>query len=87
MNSLRISMVILTFLFFLFTLNPVSSDSRPKKPVVRFGVVIDGPWKQNQEIVELFKKEIIDLLSGEFEVRFPKDKRITAERIALHVAD
>ena len=43
--------------------------------MVTVGTVIDGPWERNREIRGLFQKEITDLLRGEFDVRFPEEKR------------
>lgn len=54
------------------------SQSNGQLPVVDFGVVIDGPWERNEEIWTLFEKEILGLLRGEYDVRFPADKQITA---------
>ena len=45
-------------------------------PVVRIGVVVDGPWERNEEVLALFRQEILDLTRGEFDVRFPEDKTI-----------
>ncbi|MEE9180104.1 MAG: TolC family protein, partial [Vicinamibacteria bacterium] len=45
-------------------------------PVVRIGVVVDGPWERNEEVLSLFRQEILDLTRGEFDVRFPEDKTI-----------
>jgi outer membrane protein TolC len=42
-------------------------------PVVRIGIVVDGPWVQNQEMFEAFREEIFTLTRGEFDVRFPED--------------
>ncbi len=42
-------------------------------PTVRVGVVTDGPWQQNDAIKKLFIKEIVDLTSGDFDVRFPEE--------------
>jgi outer membrane protein TolC len=45
-------------------------------PVVRIGVVIDGPWERNQEVFGLFQAEIQALAGVEFDVRFPDEKTI-----------
>ena len=37
---------------------------------VRIGVLFDGPWERNGEILDIFKKEIRDLLETEFDVLF-----------------
>lgn len=48
-------------------------------PTVTIGVVLDGPWERNEEIRKIFEQEILDLTEGEFEVRFPAEKRILAD--------
>ena len=48
-------------------------------PVVQIGMVIDGPWDRNDEIRSAFEQEILNLTGGEFDVRFPPDKRIEAD--------
>jgi len=45
-------------------------------PVVRVGIVIDGPWTRYPGTINLFKQEILDIAAGEFDVRFPVDKTI-----------
>lgn len=47
------------------------------RPAVRIGVVLDGPWARNEEILGVFQQEIVDLLSGEFDVMFPPESRRT----------
>ena len=40
---------------------------------VRIGVIADGPWSRNAEILGIFQAEIEALTSGEFEVTYPGD--------------
>jgi len=42
-------------------------------PVVRIGIVFDGPWNLNQQLLDLTQNEILALTTGEFDVRFPED--------------
>ncbi len=42
-------------------------------PPVRIGFVLDGPWELNDPIAFQFRKEIEDILAGEFLVSFPED--------------
>lgn len=63
-------------LFCSSTLPPLWGQARP---VVRIGVVIDGPWERNQGARQVFENEILELLSEEFEVRFPEDKFLVAD--------
>ncbi|UCH83505.1 MAG: TolC family protein, partial [Candidatus Latescibacterota bacterium] len=48
-------------------------------PVVRVGVVIDGPWDGNDEAAAMFEREILEILEGDFIAEFPPDKRIVAD--------
>jgi outer membrane protein TolC len=48
-------------------------------PVVRVAIVIDGPWESNDEIREMFEQEILDIVEGEWDVRFPEDVRIVCD--------
>ncbi len=41
-------------------------------PVVRVGVVVDGPWEQNEIVRQLTIGEVTTLTAGEFDVRFPE---------------
>ena len=50
--------------------------SAAKLPVVRIGIVRDGPPGRLPDIAPLVKEEILKLTSGEFDVRFPEDKFI-----------
>ena len=45
-------------------------------PVVRIGIVTDGPWARYPGIVGVFKSEIETLAEGEFNVVFPEDRVI-----------
>ena len=37
--------------------------------IIRIGVVIDGPWARNEEILSLYEREILELTKGEFDNR------------------
>jgi hypothetical protein len=82
---------------------PAQVDPRPRT-VVRVGVVLDWPKGADTDIVgvdhgekllELIEQEVIALTRGEFDVRFPDDKRLGGDwsmetmRAALerHLAD
>ncbi len=45
-------------------------------PVVQIAVVCDGPSELVPEMRALIRKEILDLTSGEFNVRFPEDLQL-----------
>ena len=48
-------------------------------PVVNVGIVLDGPWNMNDEVISLFMHEINELTKNEFDVRFPKDKTLISD--------
>ena len=49
-------------------LDPARAQDRV---AVSIGVVVDGPWERNDEILDRFQQEITALLSGDFDIRFP----------------
>ena len=65
-------------------LDPVRAQDRV---AVSIGVVVDGPWERNDEILELFQQEITALLSGDFDVRFPPQAEIDGGWTAEGVRD
>ncbi len=76
MNYRRyISLIIIVL---IFTCPMFPQTSRPL-PIVRIGMVIDGNWEMNEEYLKLFRREILDLTRGEFDVQFPEDKLILAD--------
>ncbi|MDH3402528.1 MAG: TolC family protein [Acidobacteriota bacterium] len=48
-------------------------------PIVRIGVVVDGPWALNDAVRELTEGEITALTDGEFDVRFPEEAFLTSD--------
>ncbi|MDH3215027.1 MAG: TolC family protein [Candidatus Krumholzibacteria bacterium] len=46
---------------------------------VRIGILVDGPWVRNEEVLNLVKQEIAELVAGEFSLQFPPDKTITSD--------
>lgn len=54
---------------------------------VNIGVVFDGPSDMNDKVLGAYRKEITDLTEGEFTVRFPADKILTADWTSAGVAD
>ena len=59
----------------------------PEAKAVNVGIVFDGPSDMNDKALGAYKKEITDLTEGEFTVRFPEDKIITADWTTSGVAD
>ncbi len=49
---------------------PVAAE---ELPVVRIGVLVDGPWEGNELVRRLTREEVTALTDGEFDVRFPDD--------------
>ncbi|MFC1528915.1 TolC family protein, partial [Candidatus Latescibacterota bacterium] len=78
---MRSKYVIIVMVFFIFAILGSVPDAQEnmQKREVTIGVVLDGPWDRNDEIFALFKKEIYDLLSREFDIRFPSDKSIIGD--------
>ena len=50
-----------------------------QKPVVRIGVLLDGPAEGNDATSSLFQREIAQLLAEEYDVQFPAAKRLTGD--------
>lgn len=50
-----------------------------ERPLVRIAIVTDGPWEYNEHVMAIFKKEILALTSGEFEVQFPPAKQLQGD--------
>ena len=72
--------LLILFLLFLFT-----SVSIANQPIIRMGVILDGPWQRNEEINQMMQNEIIELTRGEFDIQFPKEKYIVGDWTAAGV--
>jgi outer membrane protein TolC len=48
-------------------------------PIVRVGVVVDGPWEGNPGIRDLTRTEITTLTAGEFDIRFPDESYLIGD--------
>lgn len=57
---------------------PAGAQRKRKPKVVRIGVVIDGPWANNEKVAGVIRGEVTSLLTGEFDVQFPDE----AQRVA-----
>jgi len=90
-NSLKRASVVrlLILLSGLLSFLPDDAPAQQKRklPVVRIGFVMDGPWDRLKETHADFEKEISDLLQGEFDVRFPKEKQIMGNWTDKAVSD
>ncbi len=54
-------------------------------PIKRIGIVFDGPSELNQRTLSIYKKEIIAVTEGEFDVQFPTDTIIQGDWTAASV--
>ena len=68
--------VLITTLLCMVSMWIPDAWSARKLPVVRIGIVKDGPPFRLPDITPLVKEEILKLTSGEFDVRFPEAKSI-----------
>ncbi len=57
----------------LILLSAVAAAQPEELPVVRIGVIVDGPWEQNETVRRLTIDEVTTLTEGEFDVRFPAE--------------
>lgn len=64
-------------LFSTLAVTTAAQEPQPSSelPVVRFGVVIDGTWERTAEVERVFQGELLELLRGEFDPRFPEGAR------------
>ncbi|UCF06611.1 MAG: TolC family protein [bacterium] len=70
----------ISFFVFIFGLTLLSlARAGAELPVVRIGIIVDGTWERDEALRALFEGEILALTQGEFDVRFPPEKRINAE--------
>lgn len=71
-------LIVLTTTLLLMVVTGIPcAQSASKLPVVRIGIVRDGPVATRLgETVKLFQDEILKLAAGEFDIRFPQDKNI-----------
>ena len=56
-------------------------------PVVRIGIVLDGPSERSGEVRPVFEREIGIMLEEQFDVRFPQEKRQEADWTATGVQE
>ena len=48
-------------------------------PIVRVGVLVDGPWERNEDVRRLTLEEVTALTAGEFDVRFPDESYLIGD--------
>jgi len=66
--------ILITIIFLTICSMPVAAIN--DKDILKVGIVIDGPWKNNFQYMSLIKSEIMALTRDEFDVRFPEDQQI-----------
>ncbi len=66
-------------LILLVSIGALPSLAQQPLPVVRVGIVFDGPWSGNEELRDLTRTEILALTERDFEVRFPEAKTLTGD--------
>jgi outer membrane protein len=72
MRSINRPLVLLVLLVCAFVPLHAQPETVPAG-TVNIGIVLDGPWERNDEILGWTREEIRTLTDGEFEVRFPQD--------------
>jgi len=65
MNFKKPIFFILLFIFFSFSHSPGQNLK-----TISIGLVIDGPWGEENEMLKSIKREILELTTGEFDVQF-----------------
>lgn len=79
----RLVLIPIVLLCFLWIAEPIGAQV----PVVRVGVIVDGPWERNQELLESFANEILTLTRGEYDVQFPAEAYIEADWTEAGIGD
>lgn len=72
--TVRAALIIFSF---LATLSAASATD--ELPLVRVGVIVDGPWDGNEWIFNLTVGEVRTLTAGEFDVRFPEESYLVGD--------
>ncbi len=57
----------------------VFSKAYSQSDALRIGIVFDGFWVQNEQMFSVFKEEISELLSQEYNVSFPDKNTLTSD--------
>lgn len=70
---MRIRLIGLAIIVVCLALCNAAMAQTPGLPVVRIGMVMDGPWVRHPGTVDLFKLEILSAAAEEFDIRFPED--------------
>lgn len=76
MKTTKVLLLAAIFLAFGF-LSTVGAQSQ--RQTLRVGVVFDGPWERNKDLLDLLKKEISDALEGQTRVVFSEGKTLEGD--------
>jgi outer membrane protein len=64
----------------LFTgINYTQQENLMSLKKIRIGIVVDGFWDRNKDVIELLKKEVNDALAQQAEIIFPSDKILVGD--------
>lgn len=75
--SRKLASISITFtILFIISICNAEAQETFKPPIIRIGIVRDGPPVRLLESFNIFKREILKLTSGEFDVQFPADKAL-----------
>ena len=72
-------LTVLTVFALIVTTCVWPAQGKAKLPVVRIGVVKDGPVIRLPDYFGTIQQEILDLVSDRFDVRFPADKSLLGD--------
>ena len=71
---MKTACVILLTAIFLLSGTVSMAAAQPQQRMLRIGVVFDGPWEKNKDLLDLLRKEISGALEGQVTVSFSDGK-------------
>ena len=77
MNKRFVLIPVILILIFIFSFSP-AQNTQPQSPL-RIGVIFDGPWDKNQDLYNLIKKEVTEVVLGQVKIIFPEDKMLIGD--------
>ena len=75
--SYRLSAILICLGF--LSLPGQGNAAQRQKPTVTIGIITDGSYDRHEDLLLLFRQEIIDLLSIDYNVRLPDDKHLRGD--------
>lgn len=79
MKRTKTKLAIVAWLAGMLVTGLASGPAAQSGKAVRIGILVDGPWEGNDQVLRLVKKEIRDLISPEFDLEFPEDATIVSD--------